>query len=135
MLLYLYFPNKILFFYRKLINSSFRSASMKEVNFKALSSRNIAEVFFSSLGVLDINHPRQTGLTMRTFEVLGAGCKLITTNAHIKEYPFYNTNNIFIIDRNNPHIEKAFIEKPFIPYSKEINHTYSLVGWIEDIFR
>ncbi len=27
---------------------------------------------------------------MRTFETIGSGKKLITTNADIKDYPFYN---------------------------------------------
>ena len=33
---------------------------------------------------------------MRTFEALGAGKKLITTNKEIKKYSFYESNNIFL---------------------------------------
>ena len=40
--------------------------------------------------VLDIEHPKQVGLTMRTFEVLASGRKLITTNRSIINHEFYD---------------------------------------------
>ncbi|MEK5777604.1 lipopolysaccharide biosynthesis protein, partial [Acinetobacter nosocomialis] len=66
----------------------------------------IVELYAKSNIILDISHPGQSGLTMRTFEAIGAGKKLITTNTNIKEYPFYNANNIFIISRDELVLEK-----------------------------
>lgn len=51
---------------------------------------------------IEIQHPSQKGLTTRAFESLGTKTKLITTNPAIRQYDFYNSNNILIIDRNNP---------------------------------
>ena len=67
------------------------------MSFKSLSSNEIVSYYDRSNIVLDISHPGQSGLTMRTFETIGAGKKLITTNADIKNYPFYNPENIFNI--------------------------------------
>ena len=48
---------------------------------------------------------------MRTIEIaLGMRKKSITTNLDIKEYDFYDKNNILIIDRKNPIINKEFLE-------------------------
>ena len=38
--------------------------------------------------ILDISHPNQSGLTMRTIESLNAGKKLLTTNSDIINYNF-----------------------------------------------
>ena len=46
---------------------------------------DIVSLYKESEVILDINHPGQNGLTMRTFEALGAGKKLITTNTEIKK--------------------------------------------------
>lgn len=47
---------------------------------------------------------------MRTFESLVPE-KLITTNKEIKKYPFYNSNNIFVIDRNNIQLDENFFKQ------------------------
>ena len=60
------------------------------------------DVVRSSRAVLDIQHFKQTGLTMRTLETLGAGKKLITTNPDVKEYDFYDEGRVMTIDRANP---------------------------------
>ncbi len=50
--------------------------------------------------IIDVNHPDQSGLTMRTIEALGMGKKLITTNSEIKKYSFYDPERILIWDSN-----------------------------------
>ena len=46
--------------------------------------------------VIDINQSNQTGLTRRPLEALFYNKKLITNNADIRRYNFYNPKNIFI---------------------------------------
>jgi len=48
-----------------------------------------------------IDHPMtiQTGLTIRTFETLGSGLDLYTTNVEIKNEPFYDSQRITIFDK------------------------------------
>ncbi|MCC8172042.1 MAG: hypothetical protein LIP00_09730 [Parabacteroides sp.] len=52
-----------------------------------------------SYAVLDIAHPLQSGLTMRTIETLAAGCHIYTTNADIANYPQINPESYTVIER------------------------------------
>lgn len=100
-----------------------------------LSANEIYTNFEQSNAILDIEHRNQNGLTMRTFEVIASGKKLITTNQWIANEPFYNPLNILIIDRDNPQISLNFLEQQNIEISTEFKNKYSLEGWIKDIFQ
>jgi len=84
--------------------------------------------------VIDIQHPNQTGLTMRTIEAIGSYTKILTTNHDIINYDFYNPNNVLIIDRNNPQFDNDFFSKPIVPYEKDLYYKYSIEGWIDFLF-
>lgn len=64
---------------------------------------------------------------------MGLHKKLITTNFNIKEYDFYNENNILVIDSENPKINLAFFEKPYEEIPTEILKKYIINGWIENM--
>ncbi len=98
---YFYLQGNSLYWFNKL-KSNDVMPSMADVSFFKMSSTDIVQVMASSNAVLDIQHPRQTGLTIRTLETLGAGRKLVTTNAEIKGYDFYDKRQIRIIDRIEP---------------------------------
>lgn len=83
-----------------------------------------------SRAILDIQYPSQIGLTMRSFDTMCVGRKMITTNASIRFYNFYCENNICIIDRKNPEIPKEFLESPYEKVDDEIISSYSLNNWI-----
>ena len=86
-----------------------------------------------SKALLDIQHPTQTGLTMRTLESVGCGVKLITTNSEVKKYDFYNPNNILVINREKPEIPKFFLETPYESLPDEIYRKYSINNWAQTI--
>ncbi|MBS7253138.1 CgeB family protein [Flavobacterium branchiicola] len=81
--------------------------------------------------LLDINRLGQAGLTFRVFESLGLEKKLITTNTDIKNYDFYNPNNILIIDENNPVIPVDFFKNEYEKIPDSILKKYTLEGWSE----
>lgn len=60
------------------------------------------QVTSSSKTVLDISHPLQSGLTIRTLEVLAAGCHLLTTNQDICFYKQIDSGCYTLFDRENP---------------------------------
>ena len=66
---------------------------------------------------------------IRTIECLGAKRKLVTTNSDIKNYDFYNENNILIysepIDLDSPFFKNEYEELPDEMYEK-----YSLKNWL-----
>lgn len=132
---YFYLQSKKLFYYLRLINPAFKHAHTSDFKYRSLTKDELLTVIAESKAVLDVQHPKQTGLTMRSIEMLGAERKLITTNTAIKGYDFYNPNNICIIERNCPKIDREFIQSPYEPISKELYHKYSLDGWLEFIFR
>ena len=132
-LMYMFLQAKWVFWLYKVINSSFKSAHISEFKFQPLAKADVQEIFFSSKVILDIEHPQQTGLTMRTLETLGAKKKLVTTNADIKKYDFYQSENICIIDRHQPVLPDSFINTPYIDVSVEIYQKYRLSGWMDEI--
>ncbi len=86
--------------------------------------------------VIDIAHPNQKGLSMRPYECLGLERKLITNNAEIKKYDFYNENNIFIInDFNNLNIPDVFLNTPYQRLPVNIYEKYHITNWLYNILK
>jgi len=84
--------------------------------------------------VLDIPDPAQTGLTMRTLEAVGTHSKLITTNKTIKNYDFYNENNIYILDIDNIKLpSKDFFDSPYTELNDIVFSKYSVSTWAKKI--
>lgn len=132
--LYLFFMSKVLYYKMKYFDKGLDGTTISDFYFEPISQKNIIELYKRVFAVLDIQHPKQTGLTMRTFEVLGASRKLITTNSDVVNYDFYNPNNILVVDRYNPKIDKAFFETKYEDLSEIIYNKYSIRQWIRDIF-
>ncbi|RKF17826.1 lipopolysaccharide biosynthesis protein [Alginatibacterium sediminis] len=132
--IFLFCPSRILYFGRKVFSKNSQPKSYSEVSFKSASPDWLCEQITNSKAILDIEHPSQTGLTMRTIEMLGAKRKLITTNKNVLKYDFYNTNNILVIDRSNVNIEDDFFDTDYEPLDISIYEKYSLNNWISTIF-
>lgn len=129
-----YSPSRLVFWFFKLFDSSFKKFNYNKISFESLNHSQITELYNKSKVILDVNHPNQNGLTMRVFEVLGSGKKLVTTNADVKKYPFYNTNNICIIDRSNIVMDRTFFDTPFQKTDSNLYERMSINGWLEEIF-
>ena len=132
---YFYSPSKILFFFQKLFKKDFKYIKWKDVSFKSLSKSDVIDIIKQSKTIIDIQHPFQTGLTMRTIEMFGAKKKLFTTNKDIENYDFYNRSNIFIINRNEPKLDFDFFKKDYEEIDKTIYEKYSLNSWLKIIFK
>jgi len=132
---YFYQFNRFMFFFYKLFSDRFEGVSIDEISFIALSRDNVVNVIKSSKMIIDINHPKQQGLTMRTIEVLGAKRKLITTNYHVKDYDFYNECNILVIDRQNPIIPLDFVYSSYSEIPVHIYDKYSIENWLRCVFK
>lgn len=84
--------------------------------------------------LLDINRAGQNGLTFRVFESISLEKKLITTNSDIKNYDFYNPNNILIIDEKKPVIPSAFFNTKYEAIPEMIFKKYTLQEWVRQVF-
>jgi len=109
-----------------------RQQILNRVRFRALSLRRCAELVRRARVVVDIEHAGQGGLTMRTFEALAAGTKLITTNRSILDEPFYSPSTIAVIDRDSPRLDPTFILTPNTSCNMR---PYSLDRWVHAILR
>ena len=131
---YYYIESKLVYFIKSKFDNSFKSFDYKKLSFSKLSIDEIIKYYEDSMIILDINHPSQNGLTMRTFEALGAGKKLISTNKELTKYAFYDSNNIFIIDRERVKLDKVFFESNFDPIKEDMLFEMSISGWIKSVF-
>ncbi len=134
MMSYFFFRSPILYYRKKLFDKTYKYVKKKDFQFTPLSKKGLIELVAQSKCLVDAQHPKQTGLTMRTIEALGACRKLITTNEYVKEYDFYNSNNILVVDRSNPVISEEFMNTENEQVDKTIYGSYSLESWIKDLF-
>ena len=121
------------FFAQKVINPAFREAKLSDFSFASLPKREVWETFRRSNVIIDVEHPKQRGLTMRTIETFGAGKKLITTNADVRQYDLFDPSNMLVIDRTNPKVPVEFFETPPAPTDPTLRYKYSIRGWLDDI--
>lgn len=61
--------------------------------------------------------------------------KLITNNREIRNFNFYNDNNIFIIGEDNSDRLDSFLHTPFQPIEKEALYQYDANGWLNNFMR
>lgn len=130
---FLYLQSKFVYWFYKATKREFQGVPEATFSFEKMSAADISKVVDDSRIILDIQHPRQTGLTMRTIEMVGMNKKLITTNDSIKKYDFYNPNNIAVVDRKNVHIDMDFLNTPYEPLDEDICEKYALKSWILEV--
>lgn len=132
--IFFYCQSKWYYRFRKVFDNDFRNVLITDLSFTPLKLEEVSQVFAKSKCIIDIQHPNQTGLTMRTIEALGAGKKLITTNREISKYDFYDSRNILIVDRKSPKIPFAFLSTDYVDIDYEILRKYTLKSWVEELF-
>ncbi len=116
----LYTPkiNRIGFYSIKQIVRNFLSLpkhiSVKEYNsfyitHELLSGNQFRHYMQSSEAILDTIAFEQDGLTARCMWALGAGKKIITTNKSIKDYDFYSSSQIFVVEHYNEETKREIV--------------------------
>ncbi|MEG0239047.1 MAG: hypothetical protein RR568_02740 [Anaerorhabdus sp.] len=131
--LFCYLQSKFIYYFYKVTKKEFRRTRISDFDLEMKSSDELVNIIDDSRITLDVQHPKQTGLTMRTIEMIGMNKKMITTNEAIKDYDFYNPNNISVVDRNNVYIEPNFLHTQYEQLDDSIYKKYSLQCWIFDV--
>lgn len=122
---------------KRLTDARFREVDRADVRFDKLDRARVAEVFRTSLAVLDMQHEHQSGLTMRTFEVLASGAYLVTTNDFIEQTPLIDTGRV-IVTASEPSIEDAAAlaaqvrSLPVPETAPEGFERYSIAAWVSE---
>lgn len=119
---------------QNVVSTPYRQTPEDDFIFTPIPKAEVQALIARSKVVLDIERNVQTGFTMRTIEMLGAARKLVTTNPSITRADFYHPQNQYLIDRDNPVIDPAFLRTPWHPMERSLLDHYSLSGWIADLF-
>lgn len=100
-----------------------------------LSRKRYKSLLLRSRFVLDLPSPKQSGVSLRTYEALASGCGLITTSKEIAQEKFYNEKHIFIVDPENLKDQvSAVLKQPYVSTQLLDFNEYSLSSWIRKIF-
>jgi hypothetical protein len=132
---YFYLPARWVFYLYKVLGRINLTANISEFNFNVLPKKKLYKIILNSSTIIDIEHPSQTGLTIRTIEALGFGCKVITTNKNILSCDLYNSQNICLVNKDFPIVPESFFYDPFKPYSSKIINKYSLSCWVTKLLK
>lgn len=129
---YLFIPSRIVFIKDSIKKFPYISAS--KVHFDPISVDDTIAILNKTKAIFDINYTTQTSLSTRAYEAMAARRKYVTTNNEVKNYNFYNPNNILVVDINNPVIPRKFFESPFESVPEDILYKYSVRGLVDDLF-
>ena len=129
--IYYFFPSRIVFFYRKIINTELRKSHYSEFHFKPLLGEEMNSIYSESKCVLDSAQAGQKGLTIRVIEALGASKKIITTNTDVLNYDFYCEENIYVYNGGEFDYKSPFFTKPYKQLEEKIYKKYSLKNWLK----
>jgi len=122
------FPNNELKKFNSLLNKSIHLDFMKTSN---IPLEKVEEIQNKSKCLIDINYGSRCGYTLNVISAIAKGKKLITTNKNIINEKFYNPNNIYVVDIDNPQFSKSF----FISDIKPIDISYLRIdNWLLEIF-
>lgn len=113
----------------------YESKYLKYLKSKYLSYEKTVELIEKSKCLLEINKSGQVGLTLRSLEALFYGKKLITNNEDIKNYDFYNENNIYIFNEKEIKTQEIldFLSRKSKKIDKKILKKYTINFWLERI--
>lgn len=130
---FLYLKAPWVLYYQRATNPHFRGIPASMFRYTPMPRDKVRTLFGRSRAFLDIEHDQQTGLTIRTFEALGARKKLLTTNPDIRNYDFYDPSNILVLDRREPAFDPDFLTAPVHELSPKLRQRYSVDGWIDEV--
>jgi hypothetical protein len=128
-----YVPSRVLLFLRLLSNPKLWWAPPGTLSTTAMAPRAVASICHASHAMLDIEHPRQRGLTMRSIETLLSARKLITTNAHIRDSDLFHDSRAQVIEREAPRASSTFFSTEFQPIPNDVRARYTLAAWLRDL--
>lgn len=106
------------------------------INNEKLSYDDFLFLSSRSKCIIDIKLSTHKGLSFRFFEALYFQQKIITDNAYIKEFDFYNSNNILVVENWSEITSKHmidFIEKPYQQIPSKTIDRYSFKNWFTEI--
>lgn len=132
-LVFAYFQSPLVLLMRRLTDWTLWLAPEGTLSTRPMPAAEVARNVERSRAVLDVEHPRQRGFTMRTIETMLAQKKLVTTNRHILDSNLYHPSRVHVISRTEPEIPEEFLGRAFLPIPEPLRHYYSCEGWAAEL--
>lgn len=132
---YVFISGKFMWLLRHLTNPRIWHHGKIRVSTQSIPSDQVNRIIQSSAAVVDIEHPKQRGLTMRSIETLLLGRKLVTTNTEIENSDLFHETRVCVINRQNPKIPRDFLESPFLDIPETIKARYYIRNWLEEVIQ
>jgi hypothetical protein len=130
---YLYCPAKAVFLSNKIFHPLiFCGLKKKNFNFAKLSTDAIKNLYSQSKSVVDPGAEDEGGLSLRIGESLGFKNKIITSNQSIRQYSFYNENNIYVFP-NEKYDISAFLDRKFDESNLTDLAEYHINQWVKHL--
>lgn len=104
---------------------------IREKNKKELEYEEIVRLIMQSKCIIDIPKEEQNGITWRVLEALFYSKKLITTDTNVRNYDFYNRNNIFIWGEDDVEGIVDFVNSEYKIVDDEIKKKYLFEEWVK----
>lgn len=102
---------------------------------KKIPHENLSQHYRDSKALLDLTRENQYGLSFRIFEAMALEKKIVTDNKAIKNYDFYNPNNILVLNENYNNLNREFFDQPYEKIPEEIYNYYTLDQWVDRVFK
>lgn len=83
--------------------------------------------------IIDFKREEHNGLSLRFFEALQFGKKIITNNPHVLDYDFYHPYNIMVCDFENFKGLEEFLEVPVHSLNNRIIEKYNFKQWMRTL--
>jgi len=113
------------------VRRMFKGKFYFNVKFLHLNSHQIMELYKRSRAILDLPQTKQRGITMRSFEVLGAYKKLVTTNPTIMSEKLYFKDLVYVLGYDERSLNSFLEQKVILTQEmKDIIEKYSIHSWI-----
>lgn len=100
--------------------------------FKKMSYDQYLDVSLSSKVILDLAHPLQSGLTMRTIEAIGMKKKILTDNKDFIHYPIWNDGNYQVFDAKRLDIDYSIFADKYI--NEDLSY-FSLDSFLDELIQ
>lgn len=130
-----YFQSPLMLFIRRLLDWTLWLAPKDTLSTKSMAAADVEQIVNRSRSVLDVEHPRQRGFTMRTIETFLVEKKLATTNKYILDSDLYHPSRVCVISRENPEIPGDFFDLPYVAVPEALRHYYSCEGWVAELLK
>lgn len=107
---------------------------------ESISPAEFRQLISRSRCIVDTSAPHQDGLTARFMWALGCEKKIITTNGSVRDYPFFDSNQIFIVDNisdlGNSHSLTDFLTHKYVmsDHMRFEILNYRIDNWVSTIF-